>query len=119
MTLTRFRSRLSSSELVARILDTPDLAASIHALDGPALVKLIDAVGLEDAGEIVAFARADQLAEVFDEDLWRSERAGDDERFDGDRFLVWLEVLMEADWRRPMPPPSRRVPKRSRIWRMC
>lgn len=96
MTLTRLPRRPSSRELLARILDTPDLAASIQALEAPALARLIDAVGLEDAGEIVAFASATQLAEVFDEDLWRSARAGDDERFDGDRFLVWLEVLIEA-----------------------
>jgi hypothetical protein len=94
--LTTLRNRPSSTQLLARILDTPDLATSVQALPAPALTRLIDAVGLEDAGEIIAFASTEQLAEVFDVDLWRSDRPGDDERFDPDRFLVWLEVMMEA-----------------------
>ncbi|MCL2449971.1 MAG: DUF6178 family protein [Polyangiaceae bacterium] len=94
--LTGPRARPSSTQLIARILDTPNLAAAVQALPAPVLARLIDALGLEDAGEIIAFANPAQLAEVFDEDLWRSERAGGDEQFDGDRFLVWLEVMMEA-----------------------
>ncbi len=88
--------RPSSSELLARILETPDLAAQVQALAPPVLARLIGHVGLEDAGELVAFATTEQLAEVFDEDLWKSERAGEDERFDADRFLVWLEVMLEG-----------------------
>jgi hypothetical protein len=94
--LTALKVRPSSSQLLALVLETPDLAAAVQALPGPVLTRLIDTVGLEDAGEIVAFASPAQLAEVFDEDLWRGERPGADERFDGRRFLVWLEVMMEA-----------------------
>lgn len=56
----------------------------------------MDRVGLEDAGEIVALATTEQLARVFDEDLWKSERAGEDEKLDPARFLVWLHVMLEA-----------------------
>jgi hypothetical protein len=94
--LTRLKPRRSSSQLLVRILETPDLAAAVQSLPAPVFAELIDVVGLEDAGEIVAFASPAQLAEMFDEDLWRSEQAGGDERFDADRFLVWLEVMMEA-----------------------
>jgi hypothetical protein len=94
--LTSLKPRPSSSQLLARILETPDLAAAVQGLPAPALARLIDEVGLEDAGEIVAFASPAQLAEVFDADLWRSDQAGADERFDGGRFLVWLEVMLEA-----------------------
>ena len=94
--LTTLKIRPSSTQLLARILETPDLAESVQSLPAPVLAKLIGAVGLEDAGEIVAFASPNQLAEVFDEDLWRSDRPGGDERFDGDRFLIWLEVMMEG-----------------------
>jgi hypothetical protein len=94
--LISLKSRPSSSLLLARILEMPDLAAGVQSLPAPVLAKLIDTVGLEDAGEIMAFASPPQLAEVFDEDLWRSERPGGDERFDSGRFLVWLEVMMEA-----------------------
>jgi hypothetical protein len=94
--LTIFKTRPSSSQLLSRILEVPDLAEAVQRLPAQALAKVIDTVGLEDAGEIVALASPAQLAELFDEDLWRSERPGGDERFDGERFLVWLEVMMEA-----------------------
>lgn len=86
----------SSTQLLARILEAPDLAAQVQALPAPALAKLIDRVGLEDAGEIVALATTEQIAGVWDEDLWRSDRVGEDPRFDGDRFVVWLAVMREA-----------------------
>ena len=94
-TLARIE-RPSSRSLLARVLETPDLAAQIEALAPPALASLIDRIGLEDAGELVAFATPEQLAHLFDHDLWKSDAIGEDETFDGDRFLVWLEVMLEA-----------------------
>jgi Family of unknown function (DUF6178) len=90
------RGRPSSHRLLARILETPNLATQIRSMPADALARVIDRVGLEDAGEIVAFASTEQLARVFDQDLWRSERAGEDERFDAERFLLWLSVMLEA-----------------------
>src|ERR1019366_3956461 len=46
--------------------------------------------------EIVALATREQLAGVFDLDLWRTDQPGLDEQFDADRFGVWLEVLAEG-----------------------
>jgi hypothetical protein len=60
------------------------------------LGRLIEQVGLEDAGELVALATTEQLAQIFDEDLWHSVRPGEAERFDAERFLLWLEVMSEA-----------------------
>lgn len=85
-----------TTTLLATILETPNLAQQIQTLPPKALANLIDRVGLEDAGEIVAYASTEQLARVFDEDLWKSERAGEDETFDAERFLVWLHVMLEA-----------------------
>lgn len=82
--------------VLSRILDEPALVAEVRALPPAALAKLIDRVGLEDAGEIVALATTEQIERVFDEDLWTRARAGDDETFDADRFVVWLEILLEA-----------------------
>lgn len=90
------RSRPSTSQLLTRILEAPDLATQVRALPAPVLGQLIDRVGLEDAGEVVAFATTDQLAAVFDEDLWRSDRPGEDAHFDAERFVLWLEVMLEA-----------------------
>ncbi len=38
----------------------------------------------------------DQLARIFDLDLWHAGQPGLDEQFDADRFGVWLEVLVES-----------------------
>jgi hypothetical protein len=86
----------SPRSLLTRILDEPDLAARIQELPPPVLGRLIDRVGLEDAGELVALATTEQIARVFDDDLWKNERPGQEERFDAGRFLVWLEVMLEA-----------------------
>jgi hypothetical protein len=86
----------SPQKLLSRILDQPNLVAAVQALPAQALGKLIDHVGLEDAGEIVALATTDQLRRIFDDDLWRSERPGKDETFDANRFALWLEVMLEA-----------------------
>jgi hypothetical protein len=96
LTRATFQSRPSSQRLLARMLDTPDLPQRIRALPGPALGKLIARVGLEDAAELVALASTEQLAQIFDEDLWHSARPGEDERFDAARFSLWLEVMLEA-----------------------
>jgi hypothetical protein len=82
--------------LLARILDQPQLAEQIQRLPPAVLGSLIDRIGLEDAGELVALATTEQLADVFDDDLWKNQRPGEEERFDAGRFLVWLEVMLEA-----------------------
>ncbi len=83
--------------LLARLLDTPHLARVVPELDPAVLYRLVRHIGLEDAGEIVTLATAEQLACIFDEDLWQGEGAGEEEHLDADRFGLWLEVLAEAD----------------------
>jgi hypothetical protein len=60
------------------------------------LHRVIQRCGLEDCAELVSLATPNQLAAVFDLDLWGAGRPGLDEQFDADRFGVWLEVLMES-----------------------
>jgi hypothetical protein len=86
----------SSTDLLVRILEQPGLVASVRALPGAVLGKLIDRIGLEDAGELVALASTAQLERIFDDDLWRAERAGGDETFRPERFVLWLRVMLEA-----------------------
>ncbi|MBN2574866.1 MAG: UTP--glucose-1-phosphate uridylyltransferase [Deltaproteobacteria bacterium] len=75
-------------------MEQPNLVAAIEALPAPALGKLIDHVGLEDAGEIVALATTEQIRRILDDDLWRSEGPGQDESFAADRFALWLEIML-------------------------
>ncbi|NOU35039.1 MAG: hypothetical protein HOO96_44675 [Polyangiaceae bacterium] len=94
--ITKASGARSARDLLARILEERELAAAVRALEPSALLRVVEKVGLEDAGEIVALATPEQLTQVFDEDLWKSAVAGDDERFEPRRFLLWLEVLLEA-----------------------
>ncbi|HEX6245556.1 MAG TPA: DUF6178 family protein [Polyangiales bacterium] len=88
--------RASTAHLIRHVLERPELLAAVRELPGEALAGLIDRVGLEDAGEIVALASTEQLAQVFDHDLWKAARAGADEDFQPRRFGLWLHVLAEA-----------------------
>jgi uncharacterized protein DUF6178 len=82
--------------LLDRILNTPSLEHVVPQLRPDLLHRVIQTCGLEDCGELVALATPEQLARVFDLDLWRAAKAGMDEQFDADRFGVWLEVLAES-----------------------
>lgn len=93
--LERYRTP-SSTRLLRHVLASPGLVAAVRELSPALLGKLIDVVGLESAGELVALATTEQLERVFDEDLWQAEAAGEDPRFDPARFALWLEVLFEA-----------------------
>jgi hypothetical protein len=97
MTSTPVRlTQPSPRQLLSRILEEPALAAAVQSLEPRALGGLIRHIGLEDAGELISLATTEQLKGVFDEDLWRSERPGQDESFDAERFTLWLEVMLEA-----------------------
>jgi hypothetical protein len=82
--------------LVNRILDTPHLARVVPQLQPEMLHRVIRNCGLEDCGDIVALATPEQLARVFDLDLWRADQPGENEQFDADRFGAWLDVLADA-----------------------
>ncbi len=93
---TRGIRRPGSRDLLERILETPDLARVVQGLEPRVLHRLVRKCGLEDSSPIIALSTPDQLMRIFDDDLWRSEEAGGDERLDADRFALWLEVLCEA-----------------------
>lgn len=84
-----------ATQLLHHVLSTPDLVATVQALPPERLSALVHGVGLEDAGELVALATTSQLEALFDDDLWKSGDAAE-ERFDSERFVLWLEVLWEA-----------------------
>jgi hypothetical protein len=86
----------SSTQLLMRILDRPELVAAVRELPAPVLGRLIDRIGLEDAGELVALASSEQLQGVFDQDLWRAASPGEDEQFRPERFALWLEIMFEG-----------------------
>jgi hypothetical protein len=94
--LSRHHHVPPSTALLLRILERPGLVSAVRELPGAVLGKLIDRIGLEDAGELVALASTAQLERVFDDDLWRADRVGGDESFRPERFALWLQVMLEA-----------------------
>jgi hypothetical protein len=86
----------SDARALERILGTPHLAQAVPRLQPELLHRVIQHVGLEECGELVALATPEQLTRVFDLDLWKSAQAGRDEEFDAGRFGAWLQVLLEA-----------------------
>ncbi len=95
MTTSLLRPTATSS-LLARLIDAPDLVHTVRGLAPSTFSALVRHVGVEDAGEIVALATTEQLVAAFDEDLFVNERPGEREMFDRERFVAWLEVLLEA-----------------------
>jgi hypothetical protein len=86
----------SSSALLMRILERPELVSAVQELPPPVLGSLIDRIGLEDAGELVALASTAQLERIFDDDLWKATEAGEDETFRPGRFALWLRIMLEG-----------------------
>src|SRR5262245_51369063 len=87
---------MPKSDRLARILDSPRLDRLVPRLRPDILHQVIQRRGLEDCTDIVALATPEQLARIFDLDLWRSAQPGLDETLDADRFGVWLDVLVES-----------------------
>ena len=84
-----------SANLLNRILESPGLVKLVQDLPPQILTRLVRHIGLEDAAEIVAMATVGQLNRVFDEDLWFGAVPGEEEVFNAERFILWLEVLFE------------------------
>ena len=68
--------------LIERVVSEPQLAGAIQSLTPHTLGKLINHIGLEDSGELIALASTAQIEKILDEDLWRSDSPGCIERFD-------------------------------------
>ena len=79
---------------LARLLETPHLARIVPRLAPELLHGLIRHRGLDACVDLVAAATPQQVASILDLDLWRAPAAGGDDRFDEERFGVWLETLM-------------------------
>ncbi|MCL2825045.1 MAG: DUF6178 family protein, partial [Polyangiaceae bacterium] len=86
----------STQGLLARIIEDSALVARVRGLDARTLGRVVQHIGLEDAGVIVALASTEQLRDMFDEDLWVSPEPGEEEKFDGKRFAMWLEIMLES-----------------------
>ena len=87
---------MPKSDRPARVRGSARLERLVPRLPPEILHQTIQRSGLEGCADIVALATPEQLAQVFDIDLWRSAEPGVEETFDADRFGIWIEVLMDA-----------------------
>lgn len=85
----------AAPSLLTRILSAPALLAEVQSLPAPALLRLIDKVGVEDSSSLLALATTAQLTRMLDHDLWRQKEPGCDEELDPERLAVWLTALSE------------------------
>lgn len=83
-------------DLLARLLQEPQLVTTVRSLEPPVFAKVVRHIGLEDSGEFLSMATSEQLGRALDEDVWQSECPGGDEVFALERFVLWLEILVEV-----------------------
>jgi hypothetical protein len=86
----------SSKQLLKTLTDNPALPALVRGLQPPVLKRLIDHVGLHDAGALIALTSTAQLREIFEVSLWESLVPGQAERLRPEKFLEWLDVMLEV-----------------------
>ena len=87
--------RTHSSKLLETLLDNPELPTFVARLETPTLNKLIEHVGLEDAGPLIAYTTDRQLRAILDESLWASLAPGRPETHRPEEFIRWLFILQE------------------------
>jgi hypothetical protein len=85
----------ASSRLLQTLQDNPALPALLRNLQPAALARLVDRIGLNDAGEVMALAPTRKLLQALDEALWKSPQPGVAEVFDSRELVDWLETWNE------------------------
>jgi hypothetical protein len=92
----RLTKAQASKNLLKTLTDNPALPAFVRTLKAPVLKRLIDHVGLHDAGDLIALTSTEQLREIFEVSLWESLAPGQAERLQPEKFLEWLDVMLEV-----------------------
>lgn len=83
------------SRLLQTLQDNPALPVLLRKLQPTALAGLLERVGLNDAGELMALAPTRNLLQALDESLWKSPAGGAADAFDATALIEWLEAWNE------------------------
>jgi Family of unknown function (DUF6178) len=86
----------AARSLLVKLTESPALPAFIRRLPTPTLQRLVEHVGLADAGPLIEMTSTAQLRELFEVSLWQNLVPGQQEVLRPDRFLQWLDVLLEV-----------------------
>jgi hypothetical protein len=91
--LSRYRAELGRSRRLRRgdtLLSGPDPERAVRALPGDELYYVIHELGLREAGDILAYARPEQVQIALDFALWERDRIAPQ------RLAEWLEAMADA-----------------------
>ncbi len=91
--LTKARS---AQQLLKTLTDSPALPGFVRNLQAPVLKRLIEHVGLHDAGDLIALTTTQQMRDLFEVSLWESLTPGQAERLRPEKFLEWLDVMLDV-----------------------
>ncbi|MFV2091138.1 MAG: DUF6178 family protein, partial [Pseudomonadales bacterium] len=72
--------------------DSEALPVFVRRIDPHTLKHLVDEVGIEDAGALVAHASDRQIAHLLDETIWTGARPGDPDKLSVAELLRWLDL---------------------------
>lgn len=86
------KSSLTARNLIETMSGSSALSTFVPRIDPHTLKKLVDDVGLEDAGPLIAHASQTQLVHLLDETLWTGARPGDPDKLSVAELLRWLDL---------------------------
>ncbi len=79
-------------QLVRAMTESAALPAFVQQINPHTLKHLVDDVGLEDAGALIAHVSNQQLVHLLDETLWTGARPGDPDKLSVAELLRWLDL---------------------------
>lgn len=79
-------------QLVRAMTESAALPAFVQRINPQTLKHLVDDVGLEDAGALIAHVSNQQLVHLLDETLWTGARPGDPDKLSVAELLRWLDL---------------------------
>lgn len=79
-------------QLVRAMTESAALPAFVQRINPHTLKHLVDDVGLEDAGALIAHVSNRQLVHLLDETLWTGARPGDPDKLSVAELLRWLDL---------------------------
>jgi hypothetical protein len=86
---------MQKRSLLLTLRNDPTLPSLLNTLPAAALARLVERVGLNDAGELMELTSARKLLQALDESVWKSPAPGRAEVFDAEELIDWLEAWNE------------------------